>query len=193
MEQSLDRRRFVRALTVAAGALSLGVIGDKASAAGTGTIGPFEGALQDGTPVLTGVVAAVQGNELSLQGAQPDLRIFVAPGATVWKDKEAVVGDFVVGDYVAAVGSWSSAVQFRARELAPNYFNLVGEVERVEANLLVTTGGAAAITDETMVLTRNGMLAPLSASGLQSGQLVSVMARRQAGDPEFVAYRVNGG
>jgi hypothetical protein len=180
-------------VTVAAGALSFGALGHKATAADSDNVGPFEGALQDGTPVLSGVVAAVEGNEMSLQGADPGLRIRVAAGATVWKDKPAKVGDFLAGDHIAVIGEWSGSSEFMARELAPNYFNLAGEIQKVESNLLVTTGGAAEITDETKVLTRDGTLVPVPTAELRSGKSVSVMARRQAGDPEFVAFRVNTG
>jgi hypothetical protein len=193
MEELLDRKRFVRVATATAGALSFGLVADRAGAAAPDSIGPFRGALQDGTAVLSGVVARVDDSGIALEGPEPDLRVRVDSKTTVWRDAPVDVADLRRGDYISAVGQWTSSETFVASEVAPTYFNLAGQINRVDANLLATSGGTAQITNRTRVLTRAGALLPISEATLRRGSPISVMARRQSGSPEFVAVRVHVG
>jgi hypothetical protein len=194
MEELLDRKRFVKVATAAAGALSFGLVADRAGATDADSIGPFRGALQDGTAVLSGVIDRVDGSEIAVQGPEPDLRIRVGRKTTVWRDAPVDIAELRQGDYISAVGKWTDSETFVASEVAPTYFNLAGQIKRVDANVLATSGGAAQITNRTRVLTRAGALLPIAEATLREGSSISMMARRQSGgSPEYVAVRVHVG
>lgn len=186
MTRRLSRRRFMTVATASVGAVALGEVSSAHTATGAG---PFRTVLEDGTPIVSGIVGAIETGSLVLEGDAPSVEVRVA-GAEIWKDGARTVTAMRPGDYVVAKGSWLSDDTFSAVEITPTYFNLTGSVRGTRGNVVSTTGGDMRLTDATRLLTSDGRLVATRAAEFSPGAQLAAMARREAGDPEYVAVRL---
>lgn len=186
MTQRLSRRRFMTVATASVGAVALGEVPVGHSATGSG---PFRTALEDGTPIVSGIVGKVESGALVLEGDAPSVEVQVR-NADVWRDGKKTASALRSGDYVVAKGSWLSEDTFAATEVSPTYFNLAGSVRGSHGDVLSTTGGEVRVTEATRLLTSSGELVATKVSDIEPGAQVAIMARRETGNPGYVAVHL---
>lgn len=189
----ISRRRFVRRAAGAAGALATGgVLANAATGAiSNDSVGPFQGTLPDGTPLLSGVIRDLLSPSMLSLERDGRVRVLTNKKTRLWRDRRVSLEDFRPGDYVAAQGMWADPETFMATVIEPTYFNLAGTVESIRRDVIVTSAGTANLTAATKLLSNVGEVRPLTAGDLRSDEAVSILVRREAARVPLVAVRVS--
>ena len=140
MTSRISRSRFLR------GALASGAV-----VTGAGAVGrlarPSNAAARLRAPDFFGVVAGFDGHQLRVRPPHTSRRahavwsLEAAPGAIIWRLREADLGSFEPGEELIAFGEWSDATTFRGTEISNLIDAVEGTVLAVRDGSVVTDNG----------------------------------------------------
>lgn len=135
-------------------------------------------------PDFYGIVTASEDGRLSVRrphtplGTRPTWSVEPAPNASVWRLRDASVGDFQPGEEVIAFGSWSAPSTFLASEISAMLYAVTG---RVNAHgIPVAAGGTVDL----------GHVAPTGRRQLRPGDSFSASVIRNVDTGVMAAFEI---
>jgi ribosomal protein L21E len=188
-QRGVTRNRFLAgSLGVAVGGL-LGASAANADGGGDDG-GPFAAEASDGTPMLIGTIVGVSARDRIILGRK-ETAVVVNARTRLWRDRDATLDDFEVGDEVVAYGR-PSGDEFVAERVEPVYHQLVGRVVAVDGDALEITGGRVRFLPSSLSVNRSGSRSPVKASDFRVGDVIDLMGRKTRGSDDLIVSRVVG-